>query len=636
MNILQIQHNFYPRQSSGIEVYAHEVAKHLISRGNNVYIIVPQLLSIDQTKKITIDGIKMFFIPKKKIGNNFLKKIIKENEIDLIHIHHLANIPKKIIKQVRRLNKPYVISLHDYWYVCPRAKAICAGNTKKCALECCSKNTNNFLDKLRYFKSIIFLKMRKKYFINILNNANFILPNSYYTEHFYRKLVSQQKMLVHYPGINMKYFDEIKKIQRKQDNFIKIGYIGSLSKEKGIILLLDTFKKISLKKNIRLYIYGHGKIMTEKFIKESASNDKRILFFGKYDHKDIKNILSSIDILIVPSIWEEAYGLVILEALAANVTIIASDTGGISERIIDGYNGFLFNKGDVTHLKEKIEYVSNNYSTIQKSLNFKMSQVDIKKDIEKLLKVYNYIIKSQNCDFFNYKFDEDIKLISSFLNKDFKTIREKLFVDFLNPGFDIKKSWNKFAPKNKEEIQKYYSSTESFIISLTAIYKTYDRFIWRKKAVEIFLKFNVNTILDFGGGVGYDTEYFFKFFGATLYELPSLTAKFAKFRFKRLNLDIPVITSLKEELFDAIYCTEVLEHLVDPQQTLKLFHKYLKKNGVLIVTHSFELVGEEYPSHLQQKAELIKNFILIVENFGFKFLNHEKVPGNKFYIFKKL
>jgi len=76
--------------------------------------------------------------------------------------------------------------------------------------------------------------------------------------------------------------------------------------------------------------------------------------FPKYDVIEIDNILSGIDVLIVPSVMRESYSLVTREALSRKVPVICSDSGGPEEIVRNGENGFVFITGDHNDLKEKI------------------------------------------------------------------------------------------------------------------------------------------------------------------------------------------------------------------------------------------------------------------------------------------
>ncbi len=81
---------------------------------------------------------------------------------------------------------------------------------------------------------------------------------------------------------------------------------------------------------------------------------------GGFDNREVANIFREIDVLIVPSVWQENSPLVIQEAFASRTPVIASDIGGIPELIQDGGNGLLFQAGNINSLYEKIKSVIDN------------------------------------------------------------------------------------------------------------------------------------------------------------------------------------------------------------------------------------------------------------------------------------
>jgi glycosyltransferase involved in cell wall biosynthesis len=125
-----------------------------------------------------------------------------------------------------------------------------------------------------------------------------------------------------------------------------IGCAGSLFKTKGQEHLIKAFPAI-LKKypDARILIAGDGseRKNLEK-LSESIEGGQKIIFAGK--RKDMANIMKSIDIMVVPSVWEEPFGLVNVEAMYAGVPVIASNVGGIPEIIEDSKTGLLVPPGD--------------------------------------------------------------------------------------------------------------------------------------------------------------------------------------------------------------------------------------------------------------------------------------------------
>ena len=87
---------------------------------------------------------------------------------------------------------------------------------------------------------------------------------------------------------------------------------------------------------------------------------------GWTSRDDIKGLLAKADCVIVPSRWEEAFGMTWLEAMAMRVPVIASDTAGPREHIIHGVNGLLFPNGDATALAERMMNLHHDKSLAEK------------------------------------------------------------------------------------------------------------------------------------------------------------------------------------------------------------------------------------------------------------------------------
>lgn len=141
---------------------------------------------------------------------------------------------------------------------------------------------------------------------------------------------------------NEKQKNEIIKKYNIDVNKKNIIFVGRISKVKGIKELLYALKLIEKNKTWNLLIVG-GKWFSDnykdKYYKElskiSKSFKDRINFLGYVKHEDIKNIYSIASIAVVPSIWEEPAGRVVLEAEAMGVPVIVSNSGGIPEYIND-------------------------------------------------------------------------------------------------------------------------------------------------------------------------------------------------------------------------------------------------------------------------------------------------------------
>ena len=136
---------------------------------------------------------------------------------------------------------------------------------------------------------------------------------------------------------------------KRRDNFkFRLVFIGRLSKEKNVNLLLDAFERLikETKLNLELIILGDGK---NEFIR----NIKNVIYFGKVNYNMIKLILINSDYLILPS-SVEGLPFTVLEAMSLGIPCICSNINGINE-LINHENGFLFDLNNYLKYKNNID-----------------------------------------------------------------------------------------------------------------------------------------------------------------------------------------------------------------------------------------------------------------------------------------
>jgi L-malate glycosyltransferase len=130
-----------------------------------------------------------------------------------------------------------------------------------------------------------------------------------------------------------------------------IIHISNFRKVKRIPDIIISFKKVLKEIDAKLLLVGDGpeRMDMEALVSEFGLHDK-VIFTGKRD--DLPELLAISDVMFHLS-EKEAFGLVLLEALACGLPSIATDAGGIPEVIEDGVNGFLVKIGDTDKAAEK-------------------------------------------------------------------------------------------------------------------------------------------------------------------------------------------------------------------------------------------------------------------------------------------
>lgn len=146
----------------------------------------------------------------------------------------------------------------------------------------------------------------------------------------------------------------------KQGSKKVVLFVGRLAEKKGVTYLIDAMQEV----DALLVIVGDGP-MRKELEKQAEEFGNKIRFFGAKTHEELKTLYASADIFVAPSITandgdSEGFGLVMLEAMASGLAVVASNSGGISQLIEDGVNGLLCEEKNSHELAEKINLLLNN------------------------------------------------------------------------------------------------------------------------------------------------------------------------------------------------------------------------------------------------------------------------------------
>jgi glycosyltransferase involved in cell wall biosynthesis len=144
--------------------------------------------------------------------------------------------------------------------------------------------------------------------------------------------LDREKMSLYAYWVNLNIFKPLdKQIMRAKfkikDNFTVL-FVGRLIEKKGIRVLIEVAKALP---NIQFLVIGVGP--EEKYIRHEEKKSSNIKFIGKVKNTDITQYYSCADVLCIPSLYEEGYGRVVMEAVACGLPVIGSDKGGIPEAL---------------------------------------------------------------------------------------------------------------------------------------------------------------------------------------------------------------------------------------------------------------------------------------------------------------
>lgn len=164
-------------------------------------------------------------------------------------------------------------------------------------------------------------------------------------------------------------------------------YVGRLSPEKGIACLASSVRGMP---NIMIDVYGSGSMTS---IMQSISQFR---LHGWKSSTEINEAMQKAAYLIVPSIWYETFGLIVIEAFANGLPVIASRIGALSELVDDGRTGLLFQPGSHKSLAELIAWAERHPDKMANMGKNAKSEYEEKyspkSNYEQLLGIYQHVL----------------------------------------------------------------------------------------------------------------------------------------------------------------------------------------------------------------------------------------------------
>ena len=158
--------------------------------------------------------------------------------------------------------------------------------------------------------------------------------------------VPAEKIIVNPCGVDSRVFTPSSHDLSRPLRFV---FVGSFRAQKGLPLLLKAWRSLSCK-SAELWLVGHGSDRHNRLIGVTD----RVKMIGKVPHHELPMILRQCDVLVLPSYFE-GFGLVLLEAMACGLPIIATDATSAPDLITDGVEGYVIPVGDLAALVLALE-----------------------------------------------------------------------------------------------------------------------------------------------------------------------------------------------------------------------------------------------------------------------------------------
>lgn len=341
-----------------------EIADRLSKKGVDVTIIAPPygIKGLENSafalKELKIRGLsgKTFY--------SAVKESINEIDPDVVFVTS-GNLMKPYMIEASS-GYPTLVRLYAYELRCPasygllyRDGHICEYSFLHQPLRCmtCSEDirrvyyNTGLVDRPEFFASYKFAYPFYHWLVKrTVGNITMAVATSRYMKQQFAGIIPLDRIRILPDGVDSDFFSPRPK-EARTDGVKVISLPGrTFDPIKGLDVLLKALLLLWKKRqDFRLVVTGSKRqdIASLPFL----ASDSWL------DDKDIPGMYSNSDIVVVPSIWGEPFGLTALEAMSCEIPVIASKVGGLQETISDGVNGLLFEPGNHNELAERLDFL---------------------------------------------------------------------------------------------------------------------------------------------------------------------------------------------------------------------------------------------------------------------------------------
>lgn len=345
-------HNYYT-QSGGEDSVFHAEVSILRSGGHEVFEYLEYNSNIEHMNKAFV----ALQTPWSLTSYQKIKSAIMEIKPDVAHFHNtFPLISPSAYYACRDLNIPVVQTLDNQRLICPASTFYRNG---RLCLDCLGKTPPLYgvfhacYHDSGFQTAIVASMLTLHHWMGTWQTKvdAFLCSTYFYRDIFVRAGFPPDKIVV------MPHFVRQPSVRISAENTNGYAlFIGRLDPEKGISTLLEAWRFLGIPLKIR----GSGRLegKAKEFVKKNSM--KNVEFVGRLEEQELSDLIGGARFLIMPSEgYYETFGMVIVEAYARSVPVIASNIGVVPELVSDKKTGLLFEPGNPVDLAEKARWLWN-------------------------------------------------------------------------------------------------------------------------------------------------------------------------------------------------------------------------------------------------------------------------------------
>lgn len=453
MRIIHYIFGMPPLRGGGAIKYAMDLAEMQVKLGHDVFLVYPGVIK-RTTDKVAIKknapygkvkvyeiinalpvslvtGIKEIEPFVKKADKSVYKRFLKQERVEILHLHSLMGLHVELLEAAKECGVRILFTTHDYFGVCPKTNLLYRGqicedyqwtNCRSCCADAedvstlIRRQTHWFqflirckmLVKLKHFLKLrksdvgenirqeekkkenvtendekVFYKDLRQYYIEEYSMIDVMLYNSSVAKEQYEKRIRACRYII-IGGMHKEIFDGRK--YKKYNSVIRFAYLGYPVEYKGYYMLIQAFDRLNKK-----YC---GQFELNMYMEKTEYERGYIRLHKQFRYENLEKVYDEIDMLVVPSICAETYGLVVLEALSFGVPVVVTSCVGAKDLLVeDDKMGYIIEptQDALYNILEKVLKDRSILPRLNKGICDAQMELNYEEYVKKILTIYEQV-----------------------------------------------------------------------------------------------------------------------------------------------------------------------------------------------------------------------------------------------------
>ena len=396
MRILHVTHQYMPEYVGGVELYTRWLTHAQMQAGHEVSVFYRRGGEGTGLESRNEESVRVWAVwhgpvtPVRRLRATLwepsliplFERVLDETRPEIVHVEHLMGLPVALIDVLRRHRIPFVVTLWDFWWRCANAQLltndsqiVCPGpqsdygNCARCALARAGKPGWRALSPFLAF----LMAWRNHQLLRVLRAAAALIAPTAFVEDWYADHAAPRKTLrLLTPGLEHPAALPLR--QRAPDGKVRFLYVGGLSFQKGLHIVLEAFAGV--RGTAELWIAGDETFDPAYVAHLRTLATSHVRFLGRLARPEVWGALVNADVVVVPSLWYETFSFLVSEGFIAGNPVLASRLGPLADRVRDGVDGLLLQPGEVAVWREAMQCLvdaPDELSRLRQNVRFPLS-----------------------------------------------------------------------------------------------------------------------------------------------------------------------------------------------------------------------------------------------------------------------